>query len=206
MAILQNLQSAQPLIMSLIIAVFLMHLLMEKDELQQQAFANALRSAVLIAIVGTVIYLFYCLLNNIVIVSIYSVITALEFTCIIAIVLYYLDLVNLGFRLNIRNKTLANFMLYLSVIISVIATVSVVLELKIFANSSGLLRYDELMLFANVILLSLLIPILPKRKNLGHKEFYKSQHELSKGFNLIILIYLCVFILLFTIMFINKFR
>lgn len=206
MAILQNLQSAQPLIMSLIIAVFLMHLLMEKDELQQQAFANALRSAVLIAIVGTVIYLFYCLLNNIVIVSIYSVITALEFTCIIAIVLYYLDLVNLGFRLNIRNKTLANFMLYLSAIISVIATVSVVLELKIFANSSGLLRYDELMLFANVILLSLLIPILPKRKNLGHKEFYRSQHELNKGFNLIILIYMCVFILLFTIIVINKFR
>lgn len=114
--------------------------------------------------------------------------------CILTLLLYYLNLKGISFEVKIGNQRLANIVIYSSILISVIATISMIFEFDFFENEIGSIRYDEFILFANVILISIMMPLLPKRKKMNHKEHRRIKKEFDKTFNIMWLMYSVIMI------------
>ncbi|MCY6372040.1 hypothetical protein [Clostridium ganghwense] len=183
--------SVNIIFVALISASFLITLLGEKDELELYAFNNSLKNSVVIVILSLIGYSFYLLSVGKSIISINVIFFSIEGLGLLSIIFYFLELKGISFLIKIKNKKLANVLIYISIAVSVFSTISLIFTPKFFANNTGLIRYDELILYVNVILLGLIIPMFPTiRGKLTREEYKKEQKEINKMFNLFLLIYL----------------
>ncbi|MCT4621954.1 MAG: hypothetical protein N4A62_21510 [Marinisporobacter sp.] len=194
----EQLLAGQPMVATMITATLLLLLLMEKDELEQYAFNNALKTATVITIIALFGYSLYMLSVGSKKVSINTIFLAIEGLYIITLVLYYMDLKGIRFEMKMKNQILSNIFMYISIIISILATVSMVFEFEFFENKIGLIRYDELILYVNAILVAMMIPLTPMRKKVNHEEHKKVKKEIDKQFNIMCGIY-CISMLLIVI-------
>ncbi|WP_066498601.1 hypothetical protein [Abyssisolibacter fermentans] len=193
----------QPILAAIISAVFFILLLMDKDELEQYAFNSALKISALVTIIFLLGYGFFMLMIGQTEISINAIFYAVEGLGALTIILYFIRLREIEFVIKIKNEKIANTLLYISIIISVLATISMLFEFEFFNNEIGYIRFDELAILINVILLGLVIPLLPKRKKLSRQEYKKMKREIDKKFNIIYLIY-GVLMLLFIIYIFNQ--
>lgn len=176
---------------SLISCSFLITLLGEKDELELYSFNNSLKNSVVIVTLSLLVYSFYLLTLGKTTISINTILFTIEAIALLSMIFYFLELKGLSFSIKIKNKKFANILIYISIVISVLSTISLVFKPDFFANKKGLIRYDELILYINVILLGLIIPLFPsKKKSISREEYKKEQKELNKIFNIFLLIYL----------------
>lgn len=84
----------------------------------------------------------------------------------------------------------STFFTIISIAISVFTTLSIIFKFKLFANPGGVIRYDELLLFINFLLLGLIIPLSPNiRQKLNREEYKKREKELNKTFNIFTAVY-----------------
>ena len=85
---------------------------------------------------------------------------------------------------------MGEFLTTVSIIISIFTTISILFELKLFANPTGIIRYDMLILLINFLILPLTVPFFPNRNKILSRDAYKKeQKELKKIFNIFIVIY-----------------
>lgn len=192
----EELLRVQPVLVTIISVIFLLLALMDKDELEQLAFYNALKISnvvIIISLLGYSLYMLSLGYNN---VNINIILYAIEGMCILTLLLYYMDLKGICFEFRIKNQRLANISMYSSITISVLATVSMLFEFKFFENKIGFIRYDELILLINAILVSIIIPLCPRRKKINHKEYKIIKKEIDKTFNIMWAVYGIIMLLI----------
>lgn len=200
----EQLLEVQSILATVIMAIFLLLLLMDKDELEQYAFNNALKIATVLTSISLFGYGLYMLSVGSKNVSVNTIFCGIESMCILTLLLYYIDLKGIHFEVKMKNQLLANIFMYSSIVISVLATISMVFEFKFFENKIGFIRYDELILCVNAILVTMIIPLLPRRKKVKHGEYKKIKKEMDKQFAIMSAIYCIVMVLIVSYMVYQK--
>src|SRR5665648_17483 len=150
--------SAHAIYVTLIVSCFFMMLLVNDDELHQYAMNRAMRTSVIITIISLLGYAFYMLASGDSVISVHALFFGIEALSLITLIVYYFELKGLSFSLK-KNKKLGNILLSLSLGISLLTTLSILLDFKLFANPTGLIRYDQLLLFVNFIAIPLMLPL-----------------------------------------------
>ncbi|MCT4507537.1 MAG: hypothetical protein N4A48_02045 [Tepidibacter sp.] len=176
-------------------SLFLLLALMNKDELEEFAFNNALKLSSVIIIISLLICTLYSISLGCKNIDINVVYYIIEGICAVTLLLYYMNLNGFNFSFKIKNEKLINILIYSSITISTLATISMLFEFKFFENAQGFIRYDELILFINAILFTLIIPLLPKRKKLNLEEYKKEKKEIDKKFKMMYLVYIVIMLL-----------
>jgi len=188
--------SAHAMYVTLIASCFFIIVLGADDELHQYAVNSAMKISAAITILSLLGYSFYKLVSGNGTVSIHVIFFAVEVFSILTFLLYYLELKGFSFSLKIKSKKVSVFFTIISIAISVSTTLSIFFKFKLFANPGGIIRYDELLLFINFLLLSLIIPLFPNiRQKLNREEYKKREKELNKTFNIFTAVYLLVYLL-----------
>lgn len=196
---------AMQIIAVTVVSVFFLILaLMDKDELEKLAFDNALKTSVIIVILSIFGYGLYRIASGCIDVSVHAIFYGIEGICILTLLLYYLDLKDVRFEFRMKNIRLANSLMYISTGISILAIISLLFEFKFFENTKGFIRYDELVLMINAILISIIIPVSPKRKKMNREAYKKMEGENKKFFNMTIAIYGIVMVLIVFYLFNKK--
>lgn len=185
----------QSMLATIVSSVFLLLALMDKDELEECAFNNALKVSSTITIITLLVYSLYSISLGRKHVDINAMYYTIELICISTVLLYYIYLKGFNFKFKIKNKKFINILIYSSITISSLATISMLFEFGIFENRIGFIRYDELILFVNVIFFTLIIALLPKKKKLNLQEYKQEKKEIDKEFKAMYLIYIVVMLL-----------
>ncbi|MEJ8554898.1 hypothetical protein [Tepidibacter sp. Z1-5] len=149
---------------TIVSSVFLLLALMDKDELENFAFNNALKISSVINIIALLVYSLYSISLGRKDISINVIFHIIEEMCILTLLVYYIYLKGFNLKAKIKSERIINILIYISITISVLATISMLCEFKAFENNIGFIRYDELILFLNAILFTLIIPLIPKKK------------------------------------------
>lgn len=185
----------QSMLATIVSSVFLLLALMDKDELEECAFNNALKASSTITIIILLVYSLYSISLGHKHVDINAMYYTIELICILTLLLYYIYMKGFNLKFKIKNKKFINILTYSSITISSLATISMLFEFEIFENRIGFIRYDELILFVNVIFFTLIIPLLPKKKKLNLEEYKKEKKEIDKEFKTMYLVYIVVMLL-----------
>ncbi|MBX4263066.1 hypothetical protein [Clostridium estertheticum] len=187
--------SAHVVFATFIIGCFFMTLTVDDDELHQYAMNKAIRVSVIITILTLMGYSLYKLVSGSSVISINVIFFGIEGLSLLTLLLYYLELK--GFSVSFKeNKKIGEFLTTLSIIISVLTTISMLFEFKLFANPTGIIRYDVLILLINFLILPLAVPFFPNRnKALSRDDYKKEQKEIKKISNVFTVIYV-IFMLL----------
>lgn len=181
--------SAHVVFATLIVACFFMTLTVDDDELHQYAMNKAIRGSVIITILTLMGYSLYKLVSGSGAISINVVFFGIEGLSLLTLLLYYLELKGFSVSFN-KNKKIGEFLTTLSLIISVLTTISMLFEFKLFANPTGIIRYDVLILLINFLMLPLAVPFFPNRnKTLSREAYKKEQKEFKKTSNVLTVIY-----------------
>lgn len=188
--------SAHVVFATLIVACFFMTLTVDDDELHQYAMNKAIRVSVIITILTLMAYSLYKLVSGSGVISINVIFFGVEGLSLLTLLLYYLELK--GFSVSFkRNKKIGEFLTTLSIILSILTTISMLFEFKLFANPTGIIRYDLLILLINFLILPLAVPFFPNRNKILSRDAYKKeQKELKKTFNIFTVIYVIYTLLL----------
>ena len=188
--------SAHVVFATLIVACFFMTLAVDDDELHQYAMNKAIRVSVIITILTLMGYALYKLVSGSGVISINVIFLGIEELSLFTLLLYYLELK--GFSVSFKiNKKIGGFLTTLSIIISVLTTISMLFKFKLFANPTGIIRYDVLILLINFLMLPLAVPLFPNRNKVLSRDAYKKeQKELKKASNIFTVIYIIYVILL----------
>jgi len=187
--------SSHAIYVTLIVSCFFMVLVVDDDELHQYAMNRAIKVSVIISILSLLGYAFYMLASGSTTISIHVLFFGIEALSLLTLLLYYLELKGFSFSIK-KSKKIGNILITLSLIISVLSTISMIFNFKLFSNPTGLIRYDELLLFVNVIFIPLFIPFFPNiKKILSRDEYKKERKDLDKKFKIFIVIYAICFLL-----------
>ena len=181
--------SAHVVVATFIVGCFFMTLTVEDDELHQYAMNKAIRVSLIITILTLMGYSLYKLVSGSGVISVDVIFFGIEGLSLLTLLLYYLELK--GFSVSLKkNKKIGEFLITLSIIISVLTTISILFEFKLFANPTGMVRYDELILIINFLVLPLTVLIFPNRsKTLSRDDYKKEQKEIKKTSNILTVIY-----------------
>jgi len=177
------------LIFSILSILFVLTSLMSKDELEQDAFDHSLKTSSVLSIILTIVFVLYLGINGIKTVDIGVILYGCGLFCGLAMLLYYLALKNICFEISVKNNNVANIMVYISTIISVLSGISILFSIDLFSNEVGFLRYDEAILILNLLLFFIVISILVEPKKLTLKEYKALEKENTKFFNILVYIY-----------------
>ncbi|MPQ31340.1 hypothetical protein E4V42_07810 [Clostridium estertheticum] len=180
---------------TIIIACFFMTLTVDDDELHQYAMNKAIRVSVIITILTLMGYSLYKLVSGSSVISINVIFFGIEGLSLLTLLLYYLELKGFSFSFK-KSKKIGVFLTTLSTIISILSTISLLFEFKLFSNPTGIIRYDVLILLINFLILPLAVLFFPNRnKILSRDDYKKEQKEIKKISNVFTVIYV-IFILL----------
>lgn len=187
--------SFQPIIITILTSIFTMLCLMRKDELEECAFSNALKTSTFIIVIAIFLYSMHSLVLGKIHININDILVIVELLEIATIILYFLEIKGFVFKLAIENEFLIKALLWISIGISVLSTISIILKVSYFENKVGFIRNDEMISFINLIVTSILITMLPKGKKLSYKEYKENEKELNKSFKIMIAVYIVVMII-----------
>ncbi|WFD09235.1 hypothetical protein [Tepidibacter hydrothermalis] len=182
------------LLATIVSSVFLLLALMDKDELENFAFNNALKISSVVNVIALLVYSLYSISLGHKNIDINVIFYSIEAISIVTLLLYYIDLKGFNLKVKIENEKFINILTYSSITISTLATISMLFEFKTFENTIGFIRYDELILFINAIFFTLIIPLLPKRKKLNLEEYKKEKKEIDKKFKMMYLVYIVIMV------------
>lgn len=182
--------SVHTLYVTLISSIFFIKLLEDKDELEEFAFNNALKNSVVIDVLALLGYSLYMLAIGNKDISIHIIFIGIEVLATLTLIFNFLELKGFSLSIKITNEKLGKTLVTLSTIISFLSTISLIFKFNYLNNNFGIIRYDELILYVNVIMLGIMIPLFPNiRKKLTREEYKSHQREINKIFNIFIIIY-----------------
>ncbi|TCO76899.1 hypothetical protein [Marinisporobacter balticus] len=181
---------------SLVSAVFFLSLFGHKDELEQQVFNRALKNAVFITIISLMGYSLYMSVIGNENISLTAIFLSIESLGGLTLLCYFIGLKGVCFSIYIKNKKILQSFMWVLTAMGGLSTISIIFKFDFFDNALGFIRYDELFLFINVMLLGITTPLLPDiRKNLSREDYKKREKEIDKTFNKIYRIYgICIIV------------
>lgn len=189
--------SSHTLYVTIVSSIFFIKLLEDKDELEEFAFNNALKNSIVIDVLALLGYGLYMLTIGNKNVSIHIIFIGIEVLATLTLIFNFLELKGFSLSIKITNKKLGDVLLILSTVISFLSTISLTLKFNYLNNDFGILRYDELILYVNVIMLGIIIPLLPNiRRKFTREEYRNHKREINKKFNIFIMVYVLYMVVL----------
>ena len=122
----------QAIITTMCCSIFLLIVLMEKDELEQVALSNALKVGNVITILFFLGSVIINLLKGVQCINLNTIFIGIEIWVLTTVILFYLNIKGIIFELKIESERIRNILISLSIIISVFATGSLLFELDFF--------------------------------------------------------------------------
>lgn len=177
------------LISAMFCGSFLIIALNDKDELEENNFSAALKEASVITIFSILIYCYYMLVSGTKTVSINLLFLVADEVSGLTLIFNFLEQKGIHFSIKLKNGKLGNIMMNISIALSAILIVLTFLKLNFFQNKSGFMRYDTLLLCLNFILVSILIPLFPNRKNVDREEVKETNKKTDKLFRIFYLVF-----------------
>lgn len=177
------------LISAMFCGSFLIITLNDKDEMEENNFNAALKEASVITIFSILIYCYYMLVSGTKTVSINLLFLVADEVSGLTLIFNFLEQKGIHFSIKLKSRKLGNIMMNISIAFSAILIVLTFLKLNFFQNKSGFMRYDTLLLCLNFILVSILIPLFPNKKNVNREEVKETNKKMDKLFRIFYLVF-----------------
>ncbi|MBU3133771.1 hypothetical protein KPL40_15175 [Clostridium gasigenes] len=185
--------STHALFVAMITLIFFMVLLGSEDELEQYHLYKSLKLSIVITILFLIGYGYYMLLTGNKNVSVHIIFFSIEALGLLTLLLNYLGLKGIVISLQIKSKKIVNMLFTISTFISVLSTLSLIFKPKFFENNIGFIRYDELLLYINLIFLGVITSQLPIIKEKFTRQEYKKREKTINKLSKIIYLILGIF-------------
>lgn len=175
------------LLSTMFVAIYIICMVMDKDELEQEAQSYALKGSNISIIVLIMAYIYYKATVGSINLNLHVVMIFINILCVLYLILYFLYMKGMRIQLKVKNIKILNGICYLSTAASIIFIITGFLKVKIFTNESSFIRLDTLLMMINFITISLIIGLYPKKKlnREEHKEMEKVANKFSKIFFII---------------------
>lgn len=177
------------LISAMFCSSFFVIALIEKDEMEENNFNAALKAASVVTIISILIYCYYMLATGTKNITINLLFLAVDELSGLTLIFNFLEQKGIHFSIKLRNKKIGNIMMNISIVFSAVLIVLTFLKLNFFQNKSGFIRYDTLLLCLNFILVSILIPLFPNKKNVNREEVKETNKKVDKAFRIFYLVF-----------------
>lgn len=187
------------LIAAMFCSPFFIIALSNKDEMGESNFNAALKDASIATVASILIYCYYMLATGTQNISINLLFLVIDELSGLTLIFNFLEQKGIHFSIKLKSIKFGNIIMYISTALSSILIVLIFLNLKIFQNKSGFIRYDMLLICLNFILTSIMIPLMPnKKKSTNREEVKETNKKMDKVFKIFMHIF-CGFWGLFTI-------
>lgn len=185
---------AHTIFIVIMVSIFFMMIVVNNDELHQYAMNRAMKTSVIITILFLLGFAFYNLISDSRTISIHVLFFGIEGLSLLTLIVYYFELREFTFSFK-KNKKVGSILVILSLIIAVLTIISMLFNFKLFANPVGIIRYDELLLFIDLILIPLTMSLFPDiKKRLNREEYKKEQKKITKESTVFAKIFLGIFL------------
>ncbi|WP_010294401.1 hypothetical protein [Clostridium senegalense] len=151
------------LLSTMFVAIYIICMVMDKDELEQEAQSYALKGSNISIIVLIMAYIYYKATVGSINLNLHVVMIFINILCVLYLILYFLYMKGMRIQLKVKNIKILNGICYLSTAASIIFIITGFLKVKIFTNESSLIRLDTLLMMINFITISLIIGLYPKK-------------------------------------------
>jgi len=164
----------------ILLGVYIVFIVINKDELEEKAQSYALKASNLITVIALILYILYKSMIGNLVFSQHILLIFVNILCVLYLIFNFLYLKGITVSFNIKNVKVLNIICYISTVITVILIITGALKVKLFELSSSIIRLDTLLMMLNFIFISLIIGLYP-RKKLSRQE-YKEVEATSKKF------------------------
>lgn len=178
----------------LLFCCYIVIVVMEQDELEEKAQGHALKYSNLLTLTSLVLYVLYKAMTGKIEFSPHVVLVIVNVLNLTYFLFRFLYMKGIELSFRMKNKKAADIICYISTGISVITTITSALKIKIFEIPGSLLRADTAVLIVNFIIISIMIGVYPKQKNVSRKE-YKERKEMAEKYSKIFTIVYGIFII-----------
>lgn len=165
----------------MLMSVYIVFMVIDKDELEEKAQSYALKGSNLLTIISLILYVLYKSVVGDIGFSLHGILIFINILCVLYLILNFLYLKGIIISFNIKNIKILNIICYLSIGISAVLIFTGFLKVKIFQLSSSFIRLDTLLMMINLVIVSLMIGLYP-RKKLSRQE-YKKREVIANKFS-----------------------
>lgn len=191
--LLKNGISLHLLLSIMLMCVYIINVIIDKDELEEKAQSYALKYSTLLSMIAVTVYTLYKAMTGNVDITIHVLLAFVNTISILYLLLYFLYLRGVRLEFKIKNMKLINLILDLSICISVICSFTQFFDINIFQTSYGYFRIDTLIAIINFMFISFIIGLMPSKKL--SREEYKKREETSKKVSKILVICYVLFVI-----------
>jgi NADH:ubiquinone oxidoreductase subunit 6 (subunit J) len=160
---------------------YIVFMVIDKDELEEKAQSYALKGSNLLTVISLILYVLYKSVEGDIGLSLHVILIFINILCVLYLILNFLYLKGIIISFNIKNIKILNIICYLSIGISAVLIFTGFLKVKIFQLSSSFIRLDTLLMMINLVIVSLMIGLYP-RKKLSRQE-YKKREVIANKFS-----------------------
>lgn len=167
----------------MLLSLYLISILIHKDELEEKAQNYALKISNLFTVIVTIGYVLYKAVIGNIEIDIKSVLTVINILCVVYLIADYLYKKGFVISYKVKNKKILNIICNLSTVLGIGLIITSVLKVKFFEIPSSLIRLDTLLIIINMIIVSIIIGLYPKEK--ASREEYREREAFANKFTLI---------------------
>jgi hypothetical protein len=171
----------------MLMGAYIVLMVIVKDELEEKAQGYALKASNLLTIISFILYVLYKAVVGNIDFTVHTILFFINILCVLYLLFNHLYMKGLVISFKIKNVKILNIICSISTGISVVLFITVSFKVKIFELSSSFIRLDTLLMMINLIIISLMIGLYP-RKKVGreeYKEMKKTADKVSKIFYIV---------------------
>lgn len=168
----------------MLMGVYIVFMVIDKDELEEKAQSYALKGSNLLTIISLLLYVLYKSVVGNVEVTLHIILIFINIICVLYLLFNFLYIKGIIISFKVKNIKILNVICYLSTGTSAILIITEALKVKIFEIPSSFIRLDTLLMMINLIITSLMIGLYPRKKvsRQEYKELEVTANKLSKIF------------------------
>lgn len=167
----------------MMMGVYIIFMVIDKDELEEKAQSYALKGSNLLTIISLLLY--KSVVGNIEF-TLHIILIFINILCVLYLLFNFLYIKGIVISFKIKNIKILDSICHLLTGINVVLIITGILKVKIFEISSSFIRLDTLLMMISLIIISLIIGLYP-RKKLSRQE-YKDIEVTANKFSKIVAI------------------
>lgn len=167
----------------MLLSVYLISIMIHKDELEEKAQNYALKISNIVTVIVAMSYVLYKALRGSVAIDTQSILLLINILCIVYLGSDYLYKKGFVISFRVKNKKILNIICNLSTGLGIGLIITSVLKVKFFEIPPSLIRLDTLFIMINMMLISGIIGLYPREK--VSREEYREREAYANKFTII---------------------
>lgn len=167
----------------MLLSVYLISIMIQKDELEEKAQNYALKVSNIVTVIAAMSYVFYKAVSGIIAIDTQSILLLINILCIVYLGSDYLYKKGFVISFRVKNKKILNIICNLSTVLGIGLIITSVLKVKFFEIPQSLIRLDTLLIMINMMLISGIIGLYPREK--VSREEYRERESYANKFTII---------------------